>query len=105
MSSAQGTSNLTAGNFSPPVVTLEDVPEAGTPAQAATALLLIGSYGPPVADGGAVSHRHDILRNSDGSWGWTLYRARVPGEERRTRIVGAAHIFVDGSIAWIRHPE
>ena len=48
-------------------------------AQAATALLLIGSYGPSVADGAAVTHRHDILRNADGSWGWTLYKVKSLG--------------------------
>ena len=32
-----------------------------------------------------------------------LFKARKPGE--KTRIVGAAHIFVDGSIAWIRLPQ
>ena len=72
MSSSQGTSNPTAGNCS-----LQDGPEAGTPAQAAAALLLIGNYGPYVGDGETVSHRHDIRRNTDGSWGWTLYKVEV----------------------------
>ena len=84
MSSARGTSssNPKSGNLEPPMVTLQDAPaEAGTPAQAATALLLIGHYGPPVADGGLVSHRHDVLRNPDGSWGWTLYKVDRAGSK------------------------